>query len=65
MPILRIEQGDKLGMHRVNAAEITPEETADEIPVHGSVIPREMYVFQLLADTLQICFQFLYLGGLS
>ena len=64
MPVLRKEQGHKLRMHGIDAAELSLEETADEIAVYGSFVPREMDVFQRPAAVREVFLQFLDLGGL-
>ena len=65
VPVLREEEGYQLRVHRVDAAELALEETADKVAVYRRVIPREMDVFQFAAALGEIFLQSFDLGGLS
>ena len=58
------KEGHQLRVNLLHGAEITPKETADQIPIDRSVVAREMDVAEGLATALKISFQSLDLGGL-
>lgn len=65
MPVLGKKKGDKLRVHGFVASEVSAQETADQISVYGSVITREMDIFERTENALQIISKFLYLCGFT
>lgn len=64
MSVFGEKKGHQLRMNLLHGAEVTPKETADQIPIDRSVVAREMDVAEGLATALKISFQSLDLGGL-
>ena len=64
MSVFGEKEGHQLRVNLLHGAEITPKETADQIPIDRSVVAREMDVAESLAAALKISFQSLDLGGL-
>ena len=65
MTVFCKQKGHKLGVHLLVAAEVSAEETADQVSIDRSVIAREMDIFKAAEKAFKICSEFLYLGGLS
>jgi hypothetical protein len=65
VPVLCEKQGHKLRMHALVVAEISTEETADEIAIDRGIVSWEMYIVKRSEHAFQICSEFLYLGGFS
>ena len=61
MAVFCEEKGNELRMDRLVGAEVSAEETADEVAVDRGVIAREMYVFKLSENAFQIASELLYL----
>ena len=64
MSVFGEKEGHQLRVNLLHGAEVTPKETADQIPIDRSVVAREMDVAEGLATALKISFQSLDLGGL-
>ena len=65
MSVFGKEKCHQLRVDGLVAAEITSKETADELSIDRSVIPWEVYVFDLSEKAFKIGSEFLYLGGFS
>ena len=65
MPVFSKKKSDKLRVYCLVGTEVSAKETADEISVYGSIVTREMYVFEIAAEAFEIGSQPFYLSGLS
>ena len=65
MTVFREKKCYQLGVYSFIGAEVSPEETADEVSVYRSIVTWEMDVFKTAEKAFKICSEFLYLGGFS
>lgn len=65
MAIFCKEKRYKLRVDLLVAAEVSSEETADQVSIDRSVVAWEMYVFKAAEKAFEICSEFLYLCGFS
>ena len=65
MSVFCKEQGHELWVHGLVRAEVSSEETADEVSVDRRVVSWKMYVFEISENAFEVCSQLLYLSGLA
>jgi hypothetical protein len=65
MTVLCEEKGHQLRVYGLVVAEVSAEETADEVSVYRSVVAWEMDIFERTEKVFKIGFEFFYLGGFA